>query len=398
MSPHSPILDNACHEPIRADLVLADRQILWHPFTQMAEYEPLIIERAHGCTLVEHSDWETEMQPGRATMLLLAAVMYCTAGCLPSGQDSWEHFQGGGHFSTGSPSVSADGSRIVYASPRSGHGDIYCVLRDGAAEARLTSDEHFESDPLYSPDGSTIAFLREQEGLAHIWLMNTDGTQQREFTKGRVIDQIGSFSPDGQWLIYGTGSPSGGMGLVLEWVVRRLDQSGEVIPIGYGGCFSADGRAVYYCRSDQAEEIWRRELSASGSSRRIASGCAVQASPVGSKLLVTRRNPNQPTDWSWWLVDADGNDAQRVTGLQHPVFSSDGRQLIGFGPDYSFELRRLDLETGQCHVVNAPSGYKTAPRACPGGLVFLLYGSGRYGDVCVLRDDTWTVERLTPVE
>jgi adenosylmethionine-8-amino-7-oxononanoate aminotransferase len=30
-----------------------DREIVWHAFTQMAEYEPLIIERAHGCTLVD---------------------------------------------------------------------------------------------------------------------------------------------------------------------------------------------------------------------------------------------------------------------------------------------------------------------------------------------------------
>ena len=30
-----------------------DRRIVWHAFTQMAEYEPFIIERAHGCTLVD---------------------------------------------------------------------------------------------------------------------------------------------------------------------------------------------------------------------------------------------------------------------------------------------------------------------------------------------------------
>lgn len=30
-----------------------DRTLVWHPFTQMAEYEPLIIERAEGCTLVD---------------------------------------------------------------------------------------------------------------------------------------------------------------------------------------------------------------------------------------------------------------------------------------------------------------------------------------------------------
>ena len=30
-----------------------DREIVWHAFTQMKEYEPLLIERAHGCTLVD---------------------------------------------------------------------------------------------------------------------------------------------------------------------------------------------------------------------------------------------------------------------------------------------------------------------------------------------------------
>lgn len=30
-----------------------DRSLVWHAFTQMAEHQPLIIERAHGCTLVD---------------------------------------------------------------------------------------------------------------------------------------------------------------------------------------------------------------------------------------------------------------------------------------------------------------------------------------------------------
>jgi adenosylmethionine---8-amino-7-oxononanoate aminotransferase len=35
------------------DLLRIDRQHVWHAFTQMAEYEPLIIERAEGCTLID---------------------------------------------------------------------------------------------------------------------------------------------------------------------------------------------------------------------------------------------------------------------------------------------------------------------------------------------------------
>ncbi len=40
-------------EPSRTELIEWDRQIVWHAFTQMNEYEPLIFERAHGCTLVD---------------------------------------------------------------------------------------------------------------------------------------------------------------------------------------------------------------------------------------------------------------------------------------------------------------------------------------------------------
>jgi adenosylmethionine-8-amino-7-oxononanoate aminotransferase len=42
------------HEhPTRDDLRAWDRRHYWHAFTQMAEYEPLIIERAEGCRLID---------------------------------------------------------------------------------------------------------------------------------------------------------------------------------------------------------------------------------------------------------------------------------------------------------------------------------------------------------
>lgn len=40
-------------EPTRAELERWDREIVWHAFTQMSEYEPLILQRGHGCTLVD---------------------------------------------------------------------------------------------------------------------------------------------------------------------------------------------------------------------------------------------------------------------------------------------------------------------------------------------------------
>ena len=40
-------------EPTRQQLDRWDRELVWHPFTQMAEYEPLILQRASGATVVD---------------------------------------------------------------------------------------------------------------------------------------------------------------------------------------------------------------------------------------------------------------------------------------------------------------------------------------------------------
>ncbi|MEX2026236.1 MAG: aminotransferase class III-fold pyridoxal phosphate-dependent enzyme, partial [Pirellulaceae bacterium] len=40
-------------DPTLDELKRWDREIVWHAFTQMAEYEPLLIERAEGCRLTD---------------------------------------------------------------------------------------------------------------------------------------------------------------------------------------------------------------------------------------------------------------------------------------------------------------------------------------------------------
>jgi adenosylmethionine-8-amino-7-oxononanoate aminotransferase len=40
-------------DPVREQLEAWDRELVWHAFTQMAEHQPLLIERAEGCTLYD---------------------------------------------------------------------------------------------------------------------------------------------------------------------------------------------------------------------------------------------------------------------------------------------------------------------------------------------------------
>jgi adenosylmethionine---8-amino-7-oxononanoate aminotransferase len=49
---HTPVRPTMSSRSID-DLLRWDREHVWHAFTQMAEYEPLLIERAEGCTLID---------------------------------------------------------------------------------------------------------------------------------------------------------------------------------------------------------------------------------------------------------------------------------------------------------------------------------------------------------
>jgi adenosylmethionine-8-amino-7-oxononanoate aminotransferase len=46
--PQSPM-----QQPPNETLKAWDRQYVWHPFTQMEEYEPLILQRGEGCRVVD---------------------------------------------------------------------------------------------------------------------------------------------------------------------------------------------------------------------------------------------------------------------------------------------------------------------------------------------------------
>ncbi len=75
----------------------------------------------------------TSLRFGLGLMSLL--FVWTFAGC-HGGEDSWAHYQGGGNFSSGPPSWSPDGSKIVFSTPCSGHGDIVRVSAMVSARSR----------------------------------------------------------------------------------------------------------------------------------------------------------------------------------------------------------------------------------------------------------------------
>ena len=96
------------------------------------------------------------------------------------------------------PSVSADGSRIAFASERAGGSlEIYVMNADGSNVKRLTDNSAYDSSPTFSPDGSRIAFVSYRDGNSEIYVMNADGSNQINVSNNPADDIEPTFSPDG---------------------------------------------------------------------------------------------------------------------------------------------------------------------------------------------------------
>ena len=104
---------------------------------------------------------------------------------------------------TTDPALSADAKLLVYASDRSGEGNLDIWLKHlvGGEPSRLTQDPGDDHEPTFSLDGSQIVFRSERDG-GGIYLIPTLGGEPRLIARA---GQNPRFSPDGNWIAYWVG-------------------------------------------------------------------------------------------------------------------------------------------------------------------------------------------------
>jgi Tol biopolymer transport system component len=113
-----------------------------------------------------------------------------------------------------SPALSAAASKLVFASNRSGHLDIWMRDLESGAEVAVTSTPAVKSLPKLSPDGSQVAY--GEGGSAYLASANGGGADKLCDDCGGLLD----WSSDGRYLIYIEREKGGGTGL-LEVVTKR---------------------------------------------------------------------------------------------------------------------------------------------------------------------------------
>jgi dipeptidyl aminopeptidase/acylaminoacyl peptidase len=210
--------------------------------------------------------------------------------------DTWEIEMSGSPASARSPrkvisstrkdaeaQLSPDGSKIAFASDRSGSAEIWICDRDGANALQLTRFGAHTGAPRWSPDGRRIAFDSDTDGQSNIYVLEAAGGLPRRLTAEPSIDVKPSWSGDGRWIYFGSNRAE-------DWQLWKVPaDGGPAVQVTWKGGFvaieSMDGRQVYYAKFE-APGIWTLPVGG------------------GEEQMVYERPPSG--NWDSWAVGRHG--------------------------------------------------------------------------------------------
>ncbi|MGH9675219.1 MAG: protein kinase domain-containing protein, partial [Bryobacteraceae bacterium] len=181
---------------------------------------------------------------------------------------------------------------------------------------RLTSDPGLSTDPAVSPDGQIVVYASDRTGQGNLtlWLRQAAGGDPVSLTKGAFDDYQPSFSPDGTTVAFRSDRDGGGI-----YVIPVLGGEPRLVARhGRNPRFSPDGkRLVYWVGELQADARIYTASASGGDGKAITFKPLLQArfpiwSPDGSRILFAAREAKPDGAHDWWIAPVEGGTAVRT--------------------------------------------------------------------------------------
>lgn len=235
--------------------------------------------------------------------------------------------------------ISPDGTQIAFCYK----GDIYKVPVQGGNAVRLTSQDSYESVPIWSPDGTQIAFASNRFGSADVFVMPSGGGAATRLTFNSASETPGAFSPDGKYVYYSAHIQDPAKSVLFPGMFTELYQ----VPATGGRSkqvlatpaemisFFKDGSKFAYQDRKGFEDEWRKHHTSSvtrdiwiydtetGKHTNLTARAGEDRNPVVSAdgktlYFLSERNGGTMNAYSMPLESA-GQATQLTTFATHPV-------------------------------------------------------------------------------
>ncbi len=140
-------------------------------------------------------------------------------------------------------SWSRDGNRIGFTSNVEGNNELYCVSPEGGPPNRLTNHPADDSQPTWSRDGTWIYFVSDRSGRPEIWRIPVSG-DGKPWQLTRNGAEFGLESPDGKFLCFSR-TEAGGTS-IWRIPVEGGKETRVIVPDPYAGRFTVAEEGIYY--------------------------------------------------------------------------------------------------------------------------------------------------------
>ena len=267
---------------------------------------------------------------------------------------------------------------------------------NGVARSRLT----FDSDR----DGERMSGTVQNRSIKEIYISDYDGENQKRVTVGKTLNIAPRWSPDGRSIAY-TSYRRGGANLFISNIFQgTLDEvtKGDKVGENWLPAWSPDGtRLAFSSTRDGNPEIYIVNRDGSGL-RRVTNHPSIDItptwSPSGTQIAFTSDRSGTP---QIYVVGADGLNLSKKTFESYcdrPTWSPAPFNEIAYasksGP--GFDIRVLDLSTGQTKSLTFGEGTNESPAFSPNGrhLVFTSTRSGK-AQVFTMARDGKNVRQMT---
>jgi Tol biopolymer transport system component len=226
--------------------------------------------------------------------------------------------------------------KLLYASNRTGHVDIFLINADGTSPKSLTDSPSVDAYPAWSPDGKKIAFASDREGVFAIYVMDADGSNVKKLTSDNLMDRYPTWSPDGQKIAFSRMlTPSNQEIFVIDADGSNPTNLTNNSAHDASAAWSPDGKKIAFTSSRAGPGFRVYVMDADGKNvQDVSKADTAYAylcpawSPDGKKLAFSEGGGNEAEIYA---CDADGNNKKQLTSLgaqnTQCAWSPDGKKI-----------------------------------------------------------------------